>query len=91
MQTFEKNIKDYELELSDCINSVSFISQPLDFLAVELFRDNQGLNSTSQEFKDKYANNNDTKLGSSAPSSVYIATTLGQQTLAFLLEEAFRI
>ena len=77
--------------MPDCVNSVTGEIQASDFLIFELVQDNEGLDKSSQQFKDKYANNNDSKLGSSAPSSVYIATTLGQQTIVFPKEEAFRI
>jgi hypothetical protein len=48
----------------------------------ELVQDNLGRTKDNAQFPIDFANTADTNLGSDAPSDRYVATTLGQESLA---------
>ena len=62
-----------------------------DFFAVELVIDNKNRTAIDADFRSEFANLGDTRLGAKAPSEKYIATTLGQTTLAFTNGEKFSL
>ena len=54
------------------------------FYAFELVRDNQARTVTSAEFREDFKNDNESFLDqANAPSDMYIAKTLGQQSLIY--------
>jgi len=62
----------------------AFQDQPIigvempDFYSIELVKDSNGKTEVNPSFRTEFANSNDSRLGASAPTNMYIATTLGQ-------------
>ena len=66
-----------------CIESNTGKVRSIDFMTIELYQDNHGRTSSDPDFRTIYKNNNDAKLGQDAPKGLYIATTMGQDTVYF--------
>lgn len=49
-----------------------------NFYSIELVRDHSGKTVSDPGFRTEFPNTNDSRLGASAPTNMYIATTLGQ-------------
>ena len=54
-----------------------------DFFAMNLVEDNYGLTPFYYDFEFYYGNDNDSMLGISAPTDMFIAKTIGQESLVF--------